>query len=83
MSVGTYSIGNKIVNKTNSNNQSWRLIHDDVDVIQIFQTSGYTETIYNIEIRGSEQLCIDRANALGLNFPDGWDGKLPEIIYPE
>ena len=75
MSVGTYSVGNKVVKRNNDNSRSWRLVHDGVDVIQIFESVGYTETIYDLEIRGTKQLCIDRANQLGLNFPDGWDGN--------
>lgn len=77
MSVGTYSIGNKVINKNNNNSQSWRLVHDGISVISIFQSSGYTETIYEIEIRGNKQLCIDRANQLGLTFSEYWD---PENI---
>lgn len=84
MSTGTYSIGNKIVNRNNSPAQSWRLIHDGTTVFKIFQTTGYTETIYEIEIRGNKQLCIDRANQLGLTFSESWDSEylppdLPDI----
>jgi len=84
MSVGTYSVGNKVINKNNNNSQSWRLVHDGICVISIFQSSGYTETIHELEIRGSKQLCIDRANQLGLTFSESWDSEylppdLPDI----
>lgn len=75
MSIGTYSIGNKVVNKNNNPAQSWRLVHDGTTVFQIFQSTGYTETIYELEIRGTKQLCIDRANQLGLTFSESWDSE--------
>lgn len=77
MSTGTYSIGNKIVNRNNNPNKSWRLVHDGTTVFKIFQSTGYIETLYNLEIRGTKQLCIDRANQLGLTFSEYWD---PENI---
>jgi len=70
MSVVTYSIGDIVVNKNIDGSESWRLIHDGVNVISVFKSNGFTETIHELEIFNSKDLCIDRINYLGLNIPE-------------
>ena len=83
MDIGTYSAGNNIVKKNNNPSQSWRMVHDGTTVFKIFQASGYTETIYDLEIRGTKQLCIDSANQLGLTFSEYWDSEYIPPDLPE
>jgi hypothetical protein len=48
-------------------NKSWRLIHNDIEVIDLFLTNGITTTIYRIFEADSEQKCLDEIKQLHLS----------------
>ncbi len=60
----TYKIGNVTVNKSGTE-QSWRLVHDGDRVIDLFESSGYTETINQL-FTGTRDECLAEISRLNL-----------------
>ena len=50
------------------NEMSWRLVHDDKKVIQLFQSDGYTKSIYNIFLANSKEVCLTEIYRLNLIY---------------
>lgn len=44
----------------------WRLVHDNVNVIALFESSGITETIHTIYEAATEAECLAEVERLGL-----------------
>lgn len=65
MEVTQYNIGEVVVNIT-SEDESWRLIHDNVSVIALFESVGKTESIYQIVLASDKQTLLNEISRLNL-----------------
>ena len=45
---------------------SWRLVHDGTKVLHLFESGGYTSTIWNLEEFPSREAADARVKELGL-----------------
>lgn len=63
------------------NQLSWRLVYDDKKVIQLFQSDGYTRSIYNIFLANSKEACLTEIYRLNLIYELPEAPKAPEVNY--
>jgi len=56
MEVTQENINGTIINKTDSE-MSWRLIHNGIKVIDLFESSGCTQTTHTIFLAATEAEC--------------------------
>lgn len=68
MEITEYKIGDKTIYKTDRG-VFWRLIHDGIKVVDIFESDGITETPLNIFIAQTEEECLLKVQELGLSLP--------------
>ena len=62
------AVEKKITFKANQTDakESWRLIHNGINVIDLFRSKGFTTTIYTIFEADSAQKCLDEIKRLNL-----------------
>ncbi len=46
---------------------SWRLVHDGTDVLALFESNGFTETIHTLFEADTKEECEAEIGRLGLN----------------
>ena len=56
--------------QTSSTENSWRLIHDGASVIDLFQSSGVTETLHTLFEAATKVECVAEIRRLGLEYTD-------------
>jgi len=52
---------------------SWRLVHDGKDVLFLDETSGYTETKFQLFEARTKGECMKEIQRLGLHYVEGSD----------
>lgn len=62
-----YALENHTVSKSDPE-LSWRLVHDDGEILGFFESTGYTETIHTL-FTGTESECRAEIARLGLTEP--------------
>lgn len=58
-----------------SGNRSWRLVHWNSKVIELFESEGYTRTINHL-FEGTEKQCLAEIDRLKLKHGDIEDAKI-------
>ena len=51
-----------------TNEKSWRLIYNDTDVLDLFESEGITSTIHNLFTSTNYQDCLALISSLNLKF---------------
>lgn len=65
---------------TSSANPSWRLIYSTNNkVLDLFYSSGVTETLNNLYEGSSKLACINKIKELNLTTPEGIDLSIPPL----
>ncbi len=49
---------------------SWRLVHDTVSVLALFESAGHTETLHTIFEAATEAECLAEIERLALSSPE-------------
>ena len=62
--------GQNITVNYTDDQSSWRIVHDGTNLYELFQSSGITESINNIEIFEDKQNAVDRVLILGLTYSE-------------
>jgi len=65
MIVTQENINGVIINKTD-NEMSWRLVHDGVKIIALFESSGVTKSMNTIFLAATEAECQTEIYSLNL-----------------
>jgi hypothetical protein len=50
--------------------KSWRMVYDEKKIYALFESNGYTATIYSLFVAGTREECVTMAKALGLDVPE-------------
>jgi hypothetical protein len=67
MQVIQENINGILVNKTDKE-MSWRLVHDGIRVITLFESNSITETVYNIFLAKTLEECQTEIYILNLEY---------------
>jgi hypothetical protein len=67
MEVTQENINGITFNKTDKE-MSWRLIHDRVKVIDLFESSGCTQTVHEVFLAASLEACQTQIYSLSLEY---------------
>jgi len=67
MEVTQENINGTVINRTDSE-MSWRLIHDGNRVIDLFESSGTTVTMYDIFLASTLEECQAQIYSLDLDY---------------
>jgi len=65
MEITQYILSGVTINKTDSD-MSWRLIHDGKKIIDLFESSGITQSMYTIFLADTEAECQTEIYSLNL-----------------
>jgi hypothetical protein len=65
MEIIEYNLNGVTIKKTDRG-LSWRLIHDGIQVVELFESAGITETPINLFISTTEAECQAEIDRLGL-----------------
>ena len=66
------------VNKT-SREKSWRLVHNGKDVLCLFESDGYTRTIYYLYQAKTIEKCLDEIDRLNLKTMQDWKANYEPV----
>lgn len=52
--------------RTSPPTKSWRMIHNDIKVLHLFEAEGFTKTKQKLFVDETKEACITKAEELGL-----------------